>query len=108
MGACMLRRDKRFQRQFEMLSRLFPPLRGPLVTLRRDRWRVVRLPLAVIFTIGGLFWFLPVLGIWMLPVGLLLLAVDLPRLRGPISALLIRARRRISRWRSQWRARNRT
>ena len=102
----MLRRDRRFQRQFEVLSRIFPPLRGPLVALRRGRWRVVRLPLGIVLTLGGVLWFLPILGVWMLPVGLLLLAVDLPRLRDPISGLLIRARRRINRWRSWWRNRN--
>ena len=102
----MSRKDRRFQRQFEMLSRLIPPLRRPLAALQRDRWQVVRLPLALILTLGGLLWFLPVLGIWMLPAGLLLLAVDLPLLRGPISVLIIRSRRRINRWRSRWRARN--
>ncbi|MGL4319902.1 MAG: hypothetical protein ACRCS3_03495, partial [Paracoccaceae bacterium] len=55
--------------------------------------------IAILFIFGGLFSFLPVLGIWMLPLGLLLLAVDLPYLRGPISALIIRARIRIRRWR---------
>ena len=68
--------------------------------LRRDSWRLVRVPLAVIFSLGGLFWFLPILGLWMLPFGLLLLAVDLPILRSPISALMIRTRRRIGRWRA--------
>jgi len=42
----------------------------------------------------------------MLPLGLLLLAVDLPILRGPISALIIRGRRKgrrlVLRWR-HWR-----
>ncbi|WP_309668485.1 hypothetical protein [Tabrizicola sp.] len=76
-----------------------------MTTLRTDSWRVIRLPLAVIFIAGGLLWFLPILGLWMLPFGLLLLAVDLPPLRGPISVLLIRSRRRISRWARRWRAR---
>ena len=96
----MLQRDRRFQRQFEVMSRLFPALRRPLSVLRRDSWRLVRVPLALIFSLGGLLWFLPVLGLWMLPFGLLLLAVDLPILRNPISALIIRSRRRIGRWRA--------
>ena len=102
----MSRRDRRFQRQFEVLSRIFPPLRRPLAAIRRNRWILVRLPLGIILTLGGVLWFLPILGIWMLPVGLLLLAVDLPQLRSPISVLLIRARRRINVWRCRWRARN--
>jgi hypothetical protein len=89
--------ERRFKRQFEALSRLVPVLRRPLVILRGQRWLVIRLPLALLLIIGGLLSFLPFLGIWMLPLGLLLLAVDLPLLRGPISVLIIRARRRIRR-----------
>lgn len=92
----MSRSDQRFHRQFEALTRLVPALHTPLTALRRDRWRLVRLPLALIFILGGLVSFLPVLGVWMLPLGLLLLAVDLPLLRGPISTLLIRVRRWLS------------
>jgi hypothetical protein len=94
----MSRRDRRFQRQFDALARLIPRLRGPLAALRRNAWRPVRLPLAVMLVLGGLFSFLPLLGVWMLPVGLLLLAVDLPVLRSPISVLIIRARHRFRRW----------
>lgn len=106
-GLGVSRTERRFHRQFEALARLVPLLRRPMTTLRTDSWRVIRLPLAVIFIAGGLLWFLPILGLWMLPFGLLLLAVDLPPLRGPISVLLIRSRRRISRWARRWRGRKR-
>ena len=96
----MLKRDRRFQRQFEVLSRLFPALRRPLNMLRGDGWRLVRVPLALILILGGILSILPFLGLWMLPFGLLLLAVDLPVLRSPISALMIRSRRRIGLWRA--------
>lgn len=101
----MTRRERRFLRQFQALERLVPSLRGPMSHLRRDSWFPVRFPLAVFLTIGGVFWFLPVLGLWMLPAGLLLLAVDLPTLRGPISALVIRGRRSTKRWLRRWRDR---
>jgi hypothetical protein len=62
------------------------------VRLRRViRWarhparRGGRLPLGILCVIGGLFWFLPVIGIWMLPIGLVLIAQDVPRLRGPVA-----------------------
>lgn len=97
--------DRRFARQFEVLSRLIPRLRGPITFLRAKRWLIIRLPLALILIFGGIFSILPFLGIWMLPLGLLLLAVDLPPLRGPISALMIRARRRIDLWGRRWRNR---
>ena len=103
----MSRTERRFKRQFEALSRLMPPFRKPLAMLQRDGFRLVRLPLALIFIAGGLLWFLPILGLWMLPFGLLLVAVDLPLLRGPISVLIIRARRRIKRWLRYWRKRHR-
>ena len=103
----MSRRQRRFERQFEVLSRLVPVLRRPLTMLRRDGLRPVRLPLAFVFIASGFLWFLPVFGFWMLPLGLLLLAIDLPLLRAPISALLIRGRRRINRWISCWRNRKR-
>ena len=94
----MTRKDRRFHRQFEALERLAPPLRKPMMALRRDRWRLVRLPLALLLIAGGLVSFLPFLGLWMLPLGLLLLAVDLRALRGPISGLIIRARRKAKIW----------
>lgn len=103
----MSRRERRFDRQFESIARAFPVLRGPLTALRGDRWRLVRVPVALLMIVGGVFAFLPLLGIWMLPLGLLLLAIDLPFLRGPISALLIRARRRIDVWMAWWRGKPR-
>ncbi|WP_295070869.1 hypothetical protein [Tabrizicola sp.] len=63
-------------------------------TLRKDSWFPIRFPVALLLIAGGVFSFLPFLGVWMLPLGFLLLAVDLPVLRGPISALIIRARRK--------------
>lgn len=100
----MTRRERRFQRQFEALERMIPGARVPLERLRSNRWRMIRLPLALLFIAGGLVSFLPVLGLWMLPLGLLLLAVDLPFLRGPISGLIIRARLAIRQLRRRWRS----
>ena len=99
----MTRRERRFHRQFEALGRLFPPLRAPMSALRRDSWFPIRFPLALLLVVGGLLSFLPVLGIWMLPLGLLLLAVDLPVLRGPISVFVILGRRLAKRWMRRFR-----
>jgi hypothetical protein len=103
----MSRGERRFQRQFEVLGRLVPALRGPMSTLRQDSWFPVRFPMAILLIVGGLLSFLPVLGIWMLPLGLLLLAVDLPVLRGPISAAIVRGRRLFRIWSRRWRRRHR-
>ncbi|WP_246333017.1 hypothetical protein [Aureimonas mangrovi] len=60
-------------------------------TIRLPASRVARVGLGVAFVIGGIFSFLPVLGIWMLPVGLLILSIDFVIVR--------RWRRRLSvRW----------
>lgn len=42
---------------------------------------LLRLPLGLLLMLGGIFSILPLLGAWMLPVGILLLAVDVPFLR---------------------------
>jgi hypothetical protein len=104
--AAQHRRERRFQRQFDALVRLVPPLRGLMSTLRRDSWFPIRFPVALLLIAGGLFSFLPILGAWMLPLGLLLLAVDLPILRSPISALIIRGRRKARLLALRWRRRH--
>lgn len=48
----------------------------------------VRIPLAVVLMAGGFVGFLPIFGFWMLPLGLALLAVDVPFLRPPMAKLL--------------------
>lgn len=78
-------------------------------TLRAPRFRWVRIPLGVILVIASVLWVLPVFGLWMLPLGLLLLAVDLPALRPFVSATIIRLRnaRRRARHRNRDARRNR-
>ena len=87
-------RDKaRLQRQFDRLRASLPWLDGWVRHLQSDHAALVRLPIAMLLILGGIFSFLPFLGIWMLPLGLMLLALDIPILRGPVSASIIRARR---------------
>ena len=99
----MTRRGKRLARQFELIQRRFPAMAGFVQQLRSNRMMLVRLPLALLLIIGGIFSFLPILGVWMLPLGLMLLALDVPFLQGPVSVLFIRWRRRIAVWRRWWR-----
>lgn len=63
------------------------------------RW--VRIPIALALIVGGFFGFLPVLGFWMIPLGLLLLAVDLQFLRRPMVALVLWIEERWRRWRGK-------
>lgn len=45
------------------------------------RSRIARILIGVLLVLGGIAGFLPVLGFWMIPLGLLVLSVDLPRVR---------------------------
>jgi hypothetical protein len=56
--------------------------------LRKPSSRLVRFPLAILLLIGGIFSFLPILGLWMLPLGLILIAQDIPPLQKPVAQLL--------------------
>jgi hypothetical protein len=56
--------------------------------LREPHARMWRLPAAGLLIVGGFLGFLPILGFWMVPLGLLLLAVDLPGLRPPLTRVL--------------------
>ena len=102
-----MRKDRRrLHRQFEALSRAVPVTRPVTERLLRDGMRIVRLPVAFLLILGGFFSFLPVFGVWMLPLGLMLLAVDVPLIRPTVSAGFIRTRRRFSIfWRQRIRSR---
>jgi len=51
---------------------------------------VLRMAIGVILIIAGLLGFLPVIGFWMIPLGLIVLSIDLPWAR--------RGRRRLAVW----------
>ncbi|WP_448952363.1 hypothetical protein [Labrys neptuniae] len=52
--------------------------------------RVLRVILGALLVIGGLLGFLPILGFWMIPLGLLILSIDI--------ALVRRHRRKLAVW----------
>jgi hypothetical protein len=52
--------------------------------------RTIRVGLGILLVAGGLVGFLPVVGFWMIPLGLLVLSVDIPVVR--------RWRRRFALW----------
>jgi hypothetical protein len=59
-------------------------------TLPLPRSRLLRIAIGILFIVGGFFAILPVLGFWMVPLGLLVLSIDIPRVR--------RWRRRFAVW----------
>lgn len=86
----MSEKDKRqLERQLDRMETQLPDLAtGWLVWLRRPSHRLVRIPIGVLLVIGGVFSILPFLGIWMLPLGLMLLAIDVPFLQRPTTRML--------------------
>ena len=76
-------------RHFAWFEGKLPPRAATFVGwLRKPSSRLVRIPLAILLIVGGIFSFLPVLGLWMLPLGLLLFAQDLPFLEKPMARML--------------------
>jgi len=65
----------------------------------------VRLVIAILIILGGIFSFLPVLGVWMLPLGLLLIAQDVPFLQKPLVSVFVWVEGKYERIRMKWRDR---
>ena len=47
-----------------------------------------RVPVGVVLILAGFLGFLPILGFWMVPLGLALIALDVPFMRGPLASVL--------------------
>jgi hypothetical protein len=74
--------------EMEKLEKRLPGFIGRLVRWLRDpaaRW--FRIPMAIVFILAGFVGFLPVLGFWMIPLGLALIALDVPFLQRPMAKL---------------------
>jgi len=100
--------QRKFDRLLARLQARLPDRAGrAMAWLISPAASLLRLPLAVLFIIGGIFSFLPVLGVWMLPLGVLLIAVDVALVRRWVvkswpwveSRWRLRSRRRRRRWR---------
>jgi hypothetical protein len=72
----------------ERILRLNAKLPGRLRTsvewLQEPSRRWTRMGAATLFMLGGVFSILPVLGLWMLPVGLALMSQDVPQMKPPL------------------------
>lgn len=76
--------DERVDR---LTGRLPGRVRDAVVWLRKPSRRPVRLVAALALIGGGVLSFLPVLGLWMLPLGLALLSEDIPALKPRLEKL---------------------
>lgn len=81
-----------------LVRRLPPRLASTVDYLLQPSSRWVRIPSGALLVVGGALSFLPVLGIWMLPLGLALLAEDVPALRASRSKVFDWIERRKPHW----------
>lgn len=93
------RQRRRLNRQLQALARRFPALKRPIDASETRPGVLLRIPVGILLVGGGMLGFLPILGFWMLPLGLMILAMDFPILRPMVSAGAIRVRRRWTLWR---------
>ncbi|MES2960650.1 MAG: hypothetical protein V4792_20845 [Pseudomonadota bacterium] len=88
------------------LQRELPdPLCRAIRWLRNPKARAVRLPLGLLFIAASFFWFLPVVGIEFLPLGLLLIAIDVPFLQKPVGRATLWLEHQWMHLRARWRVR---
>jgi hypothetical protein len=93
-------------RYFEMIDRRVPIGVSRFIHwLRRPSSFAVRLAIAALLVLGGIFSFLPVLGVWMLPLGLLLIAQDIPFLQKPLVSAFAWVERKCEWLKVKWRDR---
>lgn len=91
----MRKSDPDLERSLHWLERKLPNLAAPMIRFVRANHSVwVRVPAGVGLVLGGVFSFLPVLGVWMLPLGLLVLARDVPVMQRPAARMLAWIERR--------------
>jgi hypothetical protein len=93
-------------RYFEMIHRRVPIRISHFIRwLRKPSSFAVRLLIALLLILGGLFSFLPILGLWMLPLGLLFIAQDVPILQKPLVSTLAWIEAKWERLKVAWRNR---
>ena len=75
--------------QFERLAKRLPRAMGNFGRwVRQPRLIWVRIPAGIVLIAAGFVGFLPILGFWMIPLGVIIIAQDVPFLRRPIARAL--------------------
>ena len=65
----MTKAEIRLERLFSEIITKLPWTAGIVKWLRNPKNAFVRIPVALLLILGGIFSFLPILGLWMLPLG---------------------------------------
>jgi len=93
------------QRVAHLSQKLPAPLQRAVGWLREPSRLWLRVGAALLLILGGIFSILPVLGLWMLPVGLALLSQDVPALKVPLEHAARWIERMVQRLAAAWRRR---
>jgi hypothetical protein len=72
--------------------------------LRAPGLRWLRTTAGILLIIGSFLWFLPILGLEMFPIGLMLIAIDVPFLRGPVARMIAWCERAVMGMLTWWKA----
>ena len=97
---------KKLDRKIDQFADQLPNWAGRFLRwLRAPSGRWVRIPIAIVLVIAGFIGFLPVLGFWMIPLGLLLIAQDVPFLQRPFLRAIEWAERKWKDLRRWWKKR---
>jgi hypothetical protein len=76
-----------FDQEARKLQKRLPRFAGAALRWGLESSPWLRWPIALVFISSGFLGFLPILGFWMAPLGLILIAEDLPFLRPPLARL---------------------
>ena len=102
----MIKTKAELDRYFGMIDRRMPASVSRFIHwLRLPSSFATRLIIAVFLILGGIFSFLPVVGLWMLPLGLLLIAQDVHFLQQPLVAAFAWVERKCEWLREKWKDR---
>ncbi len=72
------------------LEKRLPQFGARAVRCLRTSSAWVRTPFALLLIVGGCLGFLPILGFWMLPLGIILIALDVTFLQPPLAVAIKR------------------
>jgi hypothetical protein len=90
------------ERYFDVIEQHLPNwLARFLHWLRQPSMLLARIFVSLLLLVGGVFAFLPILGFWMLPLGLIIIAQDLPFLQSPLVRVFQWVERKWGDWRSK-------
>jgi hypothetical protein len=94
--------QERFDRLLARLQESLPTRMATTVAwLIRPEMIWLRLPLGLLLMVGGIFSILPLLGAWMFPLGIMLLAIDVAPIRRWVVRVWPKIEARIRLWRAR-------